>query len=75
MTFDKFDLAFYRALLATWMTIVLGPLLFDIGKQGPTHVVSAWTWLVGVALCVVPAWIGYRMGRAAERASGGNGNG
>jgi hypothetical protein len=69
MNADKFDLAFYRALLVLFFAVIFVPLLFDIGKHYPAHVVSAWTWLVGIALCAAPAWIGYRIGRAAERAT------
>jgi len=75
MNFDNFDLRFYRVLLVCFFTAIFVPLLFDIGEQYPAYTFTAWTWLVGVALGVVPAWIGYVIGRAAERAEKGEGNG
>lgn len=59
------DLNFYRALLAVLFAVIFVPMLFEIGKQMPAYTFTAWTWLVGLLLSGVPAFLGYLIGRAA----------
>lgn len=64
----------YRALLMAYLSIVFGPLLFEIGVSYPAYTFDAKTWLTGIGVCALPTWLGYLMGRAAERASSGEKN-
>jgi len=74
MNFDKYAVVFYRAALLACFCMVFVPMLFEIGTPQPAYTFSAGTWLTGLALSAVPAFLGYRIGRAEERASKGGGN-
>jgi len=64
MNFGKYDFAVYWGLLVAFFSVLFIPMLFEIGKDMPAYTFTAGTWLIGLGMCILPAWLGYRMGRA-----------
>lgn len=60
------DRTFYTTLLAAYFLYLCGGLLAEVGKEMPSYTFTMSLWFVAVGMSVIPAWLGYRLGRARE---------